>query len=418
MTCFKVYLESYGCAHNESDARIIKALLAKEGLGVAAAPDNADYIFINTCGVKLISEQRMLSRIKELAKHSAKLVVCGCLPKINESAIRRTAPNAVLLDTDSLSKIPELLKNPRDFFSEGRENKLLLAQPAHGITAVIGIGEGCTGKCAYCGARHARGALHSYPTKDVVSAVGSAVENGAREVCLTSEDTGCYGLDIGSSLLELVNEITSLPGAFRVRIGMMNPNHAKRFLPKLISAYQSDKVYKFVHLPVQSGSDKVLSEMNRQYTVAEFEGMVSQLRKGVPGICISTDVIIGFPTETAEDFEQTLALLDRVKPDVTNVSRFGVRPGTPAAQMKQLSTEVIKERSVKASKLAREMALAASQKLVGKEYTVIALAPGSKGGVVGRTPNYKQLIFEGELGKEYKVKVVEAFSTYLAAEAI
>ncbi|MCK4328086.1 MAG: tRNA (N(6)-L-threonylcarbamoyladenosine(37)-C(2))-methylthiotransferase [Candidatus Diapherotrites archaeon] len=414
----KAYIESYGCAHNESDARIIRAILKEQGLGVAGTPDNADYIFINTCGVLHTTEQRMLSRIQKLAKHKAVLVVCGCLPKINEKAIRKAAPNAVLLDTNSLGRIPELLKNPKDFFSDERENKLSLPCPTHGITAVIGIGEGCAGNCHYCATKHARGSVHSYAVKDVVSAVGSAVANGAREAYLTSEDTGCYGIDVGSSLPELLNEITRIPGDFKIRVGMMTPNHAKKLLPELIAAYQTNKLYNFIHLPIQSGSDKVLREMNRQYTVAEFEGIVSQLRKGIPGACISTDVIVGFPTETGDDFEETLALLRRVRPDITNVSKFGIRPNTAAAKMKQLPTEKTKARSVKASKLTREISLGCNQNYIGKEYKALALTEGSKGGVIGRAPNYKQLVFEGVVGKEYTVRVTAAFTNYLKAEPI
>lgn len=413
----KAYVESYGCAHNESDARIIRAILEKEA-ELVDDPAKADFIFINSCGVKLVTEQRMLSRIRELVKNKGILVVCGCLPKINERAIRKAAPNCYLVDTDSLDKIPELLKNPNDFLSNERINKLCLAQPKQGLTAIIGIGEGCVSKCSYCGTKHARGALHSYPAKDVVSAVGSAVANGAKEIYLTSEDTGCYGLDINYSLPQLINDVAAVEGDFKIRVGMMNPNHAKKMIKDLITAYKNEKVYKFAHIPVQSGSDKVLKEMNRLYKVSDFEQIVSELRKPFPKITISTDIIVGFPTETKKDFEETIDLLNRVKPDITNISKFAVRSRTKASKMKQLPTQEIKRRSVEVSKLARQLSLEANKREVGSDYTAIALASGRKGGVIGRAPNYKQLVFEGELGQKYRVEVVSAHSNYLEAKTI
>ena len=412
------YLESYGCTHNESDARIMRAILESEGVSLLLSPEGAGFIFINTCGVLHTTELRMLSRIRELAKLPGTLVVTGCLPKINEKAVRKAAPGAFLLDTNSLDKIPQLLKHPQDFFSPARINKLLLPQPKQGLTTIIQIGEGCLGSCSYCAVRFSRGTLHSYPPKDILLASELAVKNGAREIYLTSEDTGCYGMDIGYSLPQLVSDIAAIAGDFKIRIGMMNPNHALRLLPGLIGAYKSEKVYKFAHIPVQSGSDKVLRDMRRQYAARDFEHVVSALRREIPGIEIATDIIVGFPTETEEDFNSTLGLLEMVRPDITNISRFAVRPNTDAAKMKQLPTQEIKRRSVASSKLARRLSLEANEPEIGKDYTTFALARGRKGGVIGRTPNYKQLAFEGEVGKEYRVRVVSAHSNYLQAKTL
>ena len=411
------YLESYGCTHNESDARIIRAILEKEGITLIHSPEKADFIFINTCGVLHTTELRMLSRIRELAKFGGTLVVTGCLPKINEKAIRKAAPEAFLLDTGSLDKIPQLLKHPQDFFSSSRINKLRLPQPRQGLTAIVQIAEGCLGSCSYCAVRFSRGTLHSYPPRDIILASELALKAGARELYITSEDTGCYGLDIGYSLPQLIGDITSLPGAFKVRVGMMNPNYALR-MSGLTAAYRSEKVYNFAHLPVQSGSDSVLRAMRRQYSVADFEKAISLLRKAFPDITIATDIIVGFPTETAEDFTETLALLERAQPDITNISRFAVRPGTDAARMKQLPTQEIKRRSIIASRLARKLSLKSNGRMAGSEYDVVALARGRKGGVVGRAPNYRQIVFPGVVGREYRVKVTAAHSNYLQAKTL
>lgn len=413
----RAYIESYGCGHNESDARIIRALLEQEGVKIIKSPRSADFILINTCGVKPTTEKRMLSRIRALAKCPGVLVVCGCLPKINEKAIRKAVPKAVLIDTDSLGKIPELLRRPRDFLSGKRSNKLRLPQK-HGLVAVIQIGEGCTGSCAFCGTKNARGALHSYPLGDIVAVCARSVRNGAREIRLTSEDTGCYGLDIGSSLPELITAVAAIPGEFMVRVGMMNPDHALRLLPRLLEAYGSEKVYKFAHLPVQSGSDTVLKAMRRPYTTAQFERVVAAFRSRFPSITIVTDIIVGFPTENEGDFRKTLALLERVRPDIVHVSRFGPRPGTEAAKMRSLTSQALKRRSLEAAKLAKILTLEANRRFAGGEYDTFALERGRKGNVIGRTPNYKQLAFVGSLGKRYRVLAVAAFPNYLAAQRL
>ncbi len=412
------YLESYGCAHSESDARIIRAILESEGVRMLPAPAGADFIFINTCGVLHTTELRMLSRIRKLAKSKGTLVVTGCLPRINEKAVRQAAPNAFLLDTNSLDKVPEMLRHPQDFFSSGRINKLLLPQPRQGLTAIIQIAEGCLGSCSYCAVRFARGVLHSYPPKDIRLAAEIALKNGAKEIYLTSEDTGCYGMDIGYSLPRLISDITAIPGSFKVRVGMMGPNYVLQLGSQLIDAYRSEKVYKFAHLPVQSGSNSVLRAMRRQYSAAGFEQAVSSLRKEFPAITIATDIIVGFPTETREDFGETIALLKRVRPDITNISRFAVRPGTDAARLKQLPTQEIKRRSIIASRLARKLSLESNGRMVGTEHDVIALALGKKGGVIGRAQNYRQIVFSGTIGREYRVRAIAAHPNYLEAKTL
>ena len=414
----RAYVESYGCSHNESDARIIRALLEKSGATLVDKPESADYLLLNTCGVKHTTELKMLSRARELAKCKGMLFICGCLPAINEAAVRKAAPNAVLVGTDCIGELPQLLTHPRDCLTGGRVNKLALARPKHGLTAVIQIGEGCTGSCTFCGTRHARGSVHSYPLRDIVASVEAAVRGGAREVYLTAEDTGCYGLDAGSSLPELINAVAAVPGDFKIRVGMMNPDHALRMLPQLLAAFKNEKVYRFVHLPVQSGSDAVLRAMRRNYSVADFERVVAAFRKSLSGVAVSTDVIVAFPTETEQDFRATMALLGRVRPDIANVSRFGPRPRTPAAAIKQLSSVISKRRSAEAGALAKALSLESSKRLVGQELETVALSRGSRGGVIGRAPNYRQLVFDGSLGVPCRVRVARAFPYYLRAERL
>ena len=204
----------------------------------------------------------------------------------------------------------------------------------------------CLGDCSFCITKLAKGNLQSFPKEDIINEIKKRIEEGYKRINLTSTDNGCYGLDINTSLVSLLKNITEIPGDFKIRIGMINPNYAKLYLNDLIKIYKSDKIIKFLHIPVQSGSNKILKDMNRKYKVQDFINVVSKFRKNILGINISTDIIVGYPTESEEDFEETLNLVKKIKPEVLNISKFTSRPGTKASRLKQLKTEEIKRRSV------------------------------------------------------------------------
>ncbi|MEM4245459.1 MAG: radical SAM protein, partial [Candidatus Nanoarchaeia archaeon] len=184
-----------------------------------------------------------------------------------------------------------------------------------------------------------------YTKKEILGEVKKAVKEGCTIIKLTAEDTGCWGKDIDEKLPDLLGEILKTEGNFKIRLGMMNPNHAIEFLDELIKIYNNPKMIKFIHIPVQSGSNKVIKDMKRDYKVEDFKKIVKRFRKEVRGINIATDIIAGYPTETEEDFKKTLELIKEVKPEVLNISKFAPRPKTEAAKLKQLRTEIIKERS-------------------------------------------------------------------------
>jgi MiaB-like tRNA modifying enzyme len=414
----KAYVESHGCPHNEADARNIRGLLLSKGVELTDDPAGADWIFLNTCGVKNATENAMVSRIESL-KNRGRLVVTGCLPRINPRAAKRPGV-AGIIDTNSIEKIPELLeKGGGEFYSDIHRSKLGLPSFEPGPVAIIGINEGCLSKCAFCGTKNSRGNLTSSPVRDIRHAVINAVRAGKREVWLTSEDTGVYGRDIKADAAGLLSDVASVDGDFRVRLGMGNPNGFKRIVPRLMKAFESEKVYKFFHVPVQSGSDAVLRAMRRGYTVGEFRRVVNPFREKFPDGAISTDVIVGFPTEADEDFAKTLELMREVRPDMTHVSKFYPRPGTEAARMKQLPSQAVKKRSVECARLARELALERNALMVGREVACTFLEPGRLGGVIGRAPNYKQVFCSGAaFGDKARVLVTGATPTHLQGELV
>jgi MiaB/RimO family radical SAM methylthiotransferase len=247
---------------------------------------------------------------------------------------------------------------------------------------------------------------------------------GAKEFWITSQDTASFGRDLGIDLAELLTALGGLEGDFRVRVGMMTPNLVTEMQSRLITAFNSPKIFKFLHLPVQSGDDTVLQYMRRFYTASEFKGIVNTFRNDFPQLTLATDAIVGFPGETEEAFENTLKLLDEVKPDVVNVSKFFARPKTVAAKMKVglVNKEETKHRSTVTAELVKRLSAKRNLRWVGWTGEMLVDEKGKvEGSWVGRNFAYKPIAIKSEdnlLGKTLRVKVVEASTTYLKGEVI
>ena len=226
---------------------------------------------------------------------------------------------------------------------------------------------------------------------------------------------GCYGFDIGTNLIDLTRSLLEVEGDYIIRIGMMNPEHALKMLPGLAEILNNERVYSFAHVPVQSGSDKVLKAMNRFYTSEDFQKIVSYLRESVQDVTIATDIIVGFPGETDEDHTQTLNLLEETKPDVINVSKFYPRPNTLAEKMPKISTQIIKTRSVQASALARKISAENNSKYVGRMMNCLAISEN-----VCRTRNYKTVFTGTKLtpGTWHKVEITGYGASHLKAKLL
>ncbi len=348
----KVYLQTYGCQANVADSETIAGILKQRNYFLVDSEEDADTIIVNTCSVKNATQSKELHYIKEKSK-TKKVIVGGCLTKTLD--IRKYAPEVTaVFDTNSITKISEILETEKDHFSDKKENRIAapIIRKDKGI-GIISIGEGCQNNCTFCATKLARGNLRSYRIGDIKRAFEKAVEEGCKKIYLTSQDNGCYGFDIKTSLPELLNELTTIERDYIIRVGMMNPWHLTKIFPELLESYKSEKIMKFLHIPVQSGSEKILKHMKRIHTVENYIQAVREFRKTFPGISIATDVIVGYPTETEEDFQLTYNLIKETKPEVLNISKFSSRPGTKAAELKQLSSEVIKERSVKMNGLCR-----------------------------------------------------------------
>jgi len=407
----KVYVEPYGCSANLADAEIIAGLLLDAGYIITQSPSEADLNIIVTCTVKDPTYQRMVTRLKALTALGKPMIVAGCMPKTSKETILRINQRASLLGPNSVNRVREVaertLKGERVEELTDIYNKLL--QPRllrNPVVGVVQIASGCLSACSFCQVKIARGRLKSFDEALILEEIVRLVKRGCREIWLTSQDNGCYGKDRGSSLADLLDKIAKLDGCFKVRVGMMNPTHIIDDICRIVDVLREEKFFKFLHIPVQSGCNDVLSHMKRGYTREDFIRIVNEARQMIPAVTLSTDVIVGYPTEREECFKETMSLLQQVKPDVVNISRFSPRPGTRAALLPQLPQSVVKQRSATLHNLVKLISLERNKCWLGwrGEALVDEVVKGAK---IARNPCYKPiLLYDGvELGSYVEVEV-------------
>ncbi len=412
-----VYFEVYGCTLNQADADIMRAV-AKKKHRIAEKPKDADVIVFVTCTVKGATENKIMERMKRTKKP---FVIAGCL-YVNRDRIRREIKKPVVIWPYSLRRINKAinaaLAGKECWLAEEKEDD----SPLRSYTAPIlriPLQQGCAGNCHFCQTKMARPQLKSRPPKMLRFWLEEGIKKNAKEIQLTGMDSGAYGLDNGSSLPELLPGLLEVNGRFKIRLGMINPQHLNRFGGRLLELMKSEKMYKFLHVPVQTGSEKVCREMNRPHTVADFRKWVKKFREEIPHITIATDIIVGYPTETERDFEDTLRLLRETGPDIVNLSKFTARPGTKAALLKQLPTQEIKRRSGIAARVIKDITEARNRKYVGKSLKVLVLEKGKGNTMKGRADNYRQVVVKGtpKPGGFLRVKIKSANHSSLFGEA-
>ncbi len=406
-----ISFETYGCAVNKADTEYMTGLLEKSGYAIT---DDAEVTVVNTCTVKTPTEKKILERLRELEREKRKVVVSGCMPSAQPEVTEEFREFSFIGVNvrDIVEAVDETRKGQR-FIRISRQGNILGLPKRrwNRLVEIIPIASGCAGDCSYCITRKARGGLQSRPLRDILWRVRESLREGVRELWITAQDTGAYGLDSGSSLPELLNEITKIKGAYRIRVGMMNPQHAREMLDDLVECYQSDKIYRFLHLPVQSGDNTVLKAMNRRYRVSDFKAVVERFREEINDLTVSTDVILGFPGEDDKAFQNTVDLIREVKPEVLHISRFWLRPGTQAEGMKQHPTRITKDRSRVMSEIFKEYALEKNRAWIGWRGRILVSGKGRYGSLVGRNQSYKPVILEttrDALGEFVDVRIRDA----------
>jgi MiaB-like tRNA modifying enzyme len=415
----KFYLETFGCKFNKADSELIRKILHKKGFKEASEKE-ADFVVLVTCGVVEKTERKIIKRAIELKKRRKKIIFAGCLPLISPKVCQKIADG--LIGPTNILDLPKIVKR----VLRGEKTKSLkqkpidkaklrcFAIPKETAVAIIPISEGCLSFCSYCATRLAKGKLRSFNKEEILENIKLALKSGAKEIQLTSQDLAIYGLDKGKFLLpELLKEISKIEGDFRVRLGMMNPKFAREILGKILKILENEKFYKFLHLPLESGSNNVLKAMNRGYKVEEFLEMVSQFKRKFKNSLLATDIIVGFPTETERDFKETVSIIKKIKPEILHIFRYSKREVTEAAKLKDFPDRIKKERSRILTKIWQEISKEKSKKYLGKELKAL-ITEKRVNTFLARLPSYKAVILkEGKLGEFVKIKIIGAKPNYL-----
>ncbi|MCL4344259.1 MAG: tRNA (N(6)-L-threonylcarbamoyladenosine(37)-C(2))-methylthiotransferase [Nitrososphaerota archaeon] len=420
----KYYIETYGCAANQADSSIMKNILENKGWS-ESDENEADVIIINTCGVKKPTEDKILYRINEIVKGKRPIVVAGCLTRIDRERIIGSGCN-VAIDVRSVDRIAEAaamsLNGARGELITSdlvADKPAMIGRTLSPTIGVIEVQEGCNYNCTFCATKFSRGANHSFPVAGIIRAASELARQGAVEIWLTGQDVAAYYYE-GKRLPELLEQISSIQSDFKIRAGMMTPPFAKAITKGMLSLFPSRHVYQFFHVPVQSGSDCVLNDMKRGYRSSLFEGVVNSIREKLPSSTIETDVIVGYPTETEDDFNATLSLLERVNPASVNLSKFWPMPGTSASKLKPLDSRIVSRRSKEAYDLILKIMNKSNEKWLGWEGEVLITERGSRKGTwKGRNFSYKQVVVFSEmemLGRSITAKIESVDSVNLYAK--
>lgn len=407
-----IYVETYGCSNNIAESQIIKGILSSKGFITVNSIENSDFIIINTCSVKEATVNRMLYRIKDISiKYpEKKLVISGCLPETHYKEILEIAPQASIVSTNHITKIDKaifkIIRGGRaEFLGKNREVKVLLPKlQENKVVSIIPICSGCNSFCYFCATKFAKGDIFSFPEDKIIKEIEIAKENSAKEFWITGQDVSCYGLDIDnrSLLPNLIDKILStIKGKYFIRIGMLNPKNMIKISNEMLRIYRDDRVFKFMHLPIQSGSNRVLKLMNRGYEKEDFIDIVDKFRRHFKELNLWTDIIVGYPGETEEDFLETLEIIKKVEPDKVNISRYSSHKIVPSSKMEQISTNIKYKRSKILHKVCKEISNKRNRSWIGWEGEVIIDKFIRGKGCLGRNYAYKPIVISNNKCKNF-----------------
>ena len=432
----KLHLITYGCQMNEYDSERVAGLLRDERYELTATPQDADLILLNTCAIREKCEDKVFSRLGEL-KHLKRerphvlIGVMGCMAQLWQGKIQERAPSVDLVfGSAAVSRVGELVARARATGAPVLETgeaplvKITARPEAVGqLKAFVTVMEGCEKGCTFCVVPVTRGRERSHSPASIVAEVRELAAAGVREVTLLGQTVNAYGRDLApatdlAALLELVDEVE---GIERIRFTTSNPYN---LTPRLIRAIRDvPKVVEYLHLPLQSGSDRVLARMHRGYTRARYLELIAELEDTVPGIALSTDLIVGFPGEEEGDFEQTADMVERVGYDNVFVFRYSRRPGTPAATMlDQVPEEIKAQRNSRLLEVATRVGAARSRALEGRVLPILVDGVSRKNPdeATGRTRCNRVVNFDAHgrrlLGEVVPVLITQALPHSLRGE--
>ncbi len=420
-------LTTFGCQMNQADAQRLRGILAKLGYQETTDENEAQLILFNTCCVRQHAEQRLISRIQSLNSLKKKkpdllIGVSGCLAQNKQEKLIDILPLVDLVfGPNDIEQLPLLLQKAKnettlgEFVNKGafdgeEADGIILSRP---FSAMVNIIRGCTNFCSYCIVPYVRGPEISRPIDELVAFITDLSRKGVKEITLLGQNVNVYGKDLGlnEGFALLLEKIENIDGIEWVRFMTSHPRDFSLEAIKRISALK--KVCEQFHLPVQAGSDIVLKEMRRGYTRQKYLELVDNVRKYIPEVSISTDIICGFPSETEEEFQKTLSIVEQVRYESAFMYYYSPREGTKAAELEQIPENIRKERLSRLIELQNKIGLEESQKTIGKTFQVLVEGISSKNEnrLIGKTRTGRAIDFEGPkdlIGRFVMVKVTQA----------
>jgi MiaB-like tRNA modifying enzyme len=405
----KIFIKTFGCTLNQKNSKEVV-----NNLNVTKDIKKAELIIVNTCGVKEQTERKIIKYLKKLKDvykiPDSKIIIIGCLVTINKNALLEIYPKARYYTVEELNKLKDFLDTK---FEKRTINKSRFTEP-------IIISNGCLGNCSYCAVKFARGKLKSRPIQEIIKEIKDKYKQDSREFLLTAQDTACYGFDINTNIVDLLKEITSQDLDFKLRLGMGNPLYLYKFKEEIVELFKSNKIYKFLHIPIQSGSNKILKKMKRPYTKELYINLIKYFKENIKDITLATDIIVGFPSETQDDFKETVDVLKKLKFDFTFISRFGQRKNIEANKYEDMHSKIKKERSRELTKLCEKINLENNYKYIDQIKEIIINEKGKNNSSVGKTKEYKTVVVKKEIpiGTKLKVKISKVNNYYLLGEII
>ncbi len=436
----KFIVQTFGCQMSESDGERMAGMLAEMGYAPAEQVEEADVIVFNTCCVREHAEKKILSRLgqlKQLKEKNRELVIAfgGCMaqqPHVVDK-IKKSYRNVdIIFGTHNIHVFPELLYRVITGHKlvaevpdiEGVVVEGLPVMRKEGLKAWVNIMYGCNNFCSYCIVPYVRGRERSRDPEDILKEIRQLAEEGYKEVTLLGQNVNSYGLDVesGMTFAGLLREVNSIDGIERIRF---MTSHPKDFSDDLINAAaECGKVCEHIHIPFQSGSTRILEKMNRRYTKEQYLGLIQKIRKAVPEVSFTTDIIVGFPGETEEDFLDTLDVIEKVGFDLVYTFIYSKRTGTPAAEMPgQVEDSIKKDRFDRLLNLVYKIVEENNHTMIGKieEVLVESKSRNNPKILTGRTRTNKIVNFAGDeslIGRSIDVKIVSQHKWYLAGELL
>ncbi len=438
----KIYIETYGCQMNFADSEIVASLLQKEGYGVTKEIAEADYVLINTCAIRDNAEQRIRKRLRELRaqqQHNPQLRIgiLGCMAERLQSQLMVEEENvSFVVGPDAYRRLPELLRQVRTLGVKAAETELSTTETyddiepvrlnSNGISAYISIMRGCQNYCAYCVVPYTRGRERSRDPETIVAEARSLWQQGYKEVTLLGQNVNSYRWKDGENTVdfpELMRRVAEVSPRMRVRFATSHPKDLSDKLLEVMASY--DNICKCIHLPVQSGSDRMLKLMNRHYDSAWYLDRIAAIRRYMPECSITTDVIAGFCSETEEEHQMTLEMFRKVRYDYAYMFKFSMRPNTYAEKhlVDDVPDEVKTRRLEEIIALQGQIALENNQQEIGKTYEVLVEGEShrSKEQLFGRNSQNKVIVFDRhdvQPGQYVRVKVVRCTAATLIGELV